>query len=123
MRIYNLFGCLLAALLFGFSSSVSADVLPGAAESGAITWQKYGFGAVRVAYSKQVPEDVPVVVVRRHKTYWVKPVHGQGRIRITVPVEFYLSSWDVKALERELERLGIKVKPKPVPRPKPVVSG
>jgi len=103
MRIFKSFGYLLTVLLVGFSSASQ--------------------GAIRVGYSRQSPADSHMIVVRRHSTYWVEPVRGQGRIRITVPIEFYLSSWDVKALERELERLGIKVRPKPVPKPKPVVSG
>ena len=68
-----------------------------------------------------------VVVVNKLTTYWVKPAFGTGRIRITVPIQYYLTSWDVKALERELERLGVKIKPKPVtkpgPKPGPVVAG
>ncbi len=56
-----------------------------------------------------------LLVVDKLATYWVTPPYGSGRIRITVPVRYYLTSWDVQALERELERLGIKVKPKPKP--------
>lgn len=134
MRILKSFGYLLTALLIGFSSGASADWLFRTTQIQNTHWQNVTYGAIRpiaiqpggviqVGYSKQLPADSHMIVVRRHATYWVKPVHGQGRIRITVPMEFYLSSWDVKALERELERLGIKVKPKPVPRPKPVVSG
>ncbi len=133
MRILKSFGCLLTALLIGFSSGASADWLFRTTQFQNTHWQNVTYGAIRpiaiqpsaiqVGYSKQLPADSHMIVVRRHATYWVKPVHGQGRIRITAPMEFYLSSWDVKALERELERLGIKVKPKPVPRPKPVVSG
>lgn len=82
--------------------------------------------AVRVGYArhKLVPGKNPnVVVVNKVATYWVSQPHRHGRIRITVPVRYYLSSWDVQALERELERLGIKVKPRPMP-PKPgPVSG
>jgi len=67
-----------------------------------------------------------VVVVESTRSYWV---HAPNRfasnrlIRVTVPTRIYLSSWDVGALEQELERLGVKVKPKPVP-PKPgIYSG
>ena len=39
-------------------------------------------------------------------------------IRITLPYSATAGGWDVKSLERELQRLGIKVKPKPsIPRP------
>ena len=131
MRMFTSLGCLLFALLACFSTGATADIL---IETG--NWQNvspktvltnvranYLEDMIHVSYSKQIPEDSQVFVVRRHSTYWIKPAYGQGRVRITVPVEFYLSSWDVKALERELQRLGIKVKPRPVPRPKPVVSG
>ena len=138
MNIIKSFGCLLIALLAGFSSVASADLLFQGTRVQTTHWQNFSHAvarassvqarsiratAVRVNYAKQTPDNSNVIVVRRHATYWVEPVHGHGRIRITVPVEFYMSSWDVKALERELERLGIKVKPKPVPRPGPVMSG
>ena len=129
MRIFQSFGFVLFALLTCVSTNASADLLIKSTH-----WQhsvpgvvvtNHQAGLMRVGYSKRAPENVDshVIVVRRHATYWIKSAYGQGRVRITVPVEFYLSSWDVKALERELERLGIKVRPKPVPRPKPVVSG
>ncbi len=35
-------------------------------------------------------------------------------VRLTLPGDFLANSWDVLSLQRELERLGIKVKPKPV---------
>jgi len=67
------------------------------------------------------------VLVSRFATYWLESASGQGRIRITVPLQFYLASWDVGALERELERLGVKLKPKPrkkpLPKPGTVISG
>lgn len=67
------------------------------------------------------------IVVNRVATWWVKSAHGNTSIRITVPVPIYLASWDVRALEKELERLGVKVKSKPenkpVPKPGPVISG
>lgn len=34
-------------------------------------------------------------------------------VRLTIPGEIVANSWDVLSLQRELERLGIKVKPKP----------
>ncbi len=129
MRIFKSFRFLLFALLTCVSTGASADLLvrsghwqhvaPGVVVSG------HQGGLIRVGYSKHAPESIDphVIVVRRHATYWLKSAYGQGRVRVTVPVEYYLSSWDVKALERELERLGIKVKPRPVPKPKPVVSG
>jgi len=77
----------------------------------------------RIAAGAEERTDL-VVVVNKLKTYWLKAPYSDSRIRITVPVRYYLSSWDVKALELELERLGVKVKPRPVP-PKPagLISG
>ena len=56
--------------------------------------------------------------------YRGRPAHGQSQgfflqeIRITLPIIAAAGGWDVKSLERELQRLGIKVKPKPsIPRP------
>lgn len=60
-----------------------------------------------------------VVVVEQTTTYWIDSPAGKGRLTITLPKGFYLTSWDVKALEKELERLGVKHKPKPLP-PKPI---
>lgn len=46
------------------------------------------------------------------------------QVRITVPRQHLANTWDVHSLQKELERLGIKVKPKPqVPRPAPQISG
>jgi hypothetical protein len=45
-------------------------------------------------------------------------------VRITLPYSAASGGWDVRSLERELERLGVKVKPKPTaPRPTPQLSG
>ncbi len=47
-------------------------------------------------------------------------------VSVRIPHYRFSMGWDVKALERELERLGIKVKPPlgvPQPRPAPPVSG
>ena len=118
MRIFKSIGCLLVVLLAAFSTVSNANTT----RIQIINWQYAPPAALRVGYVSRVP-DANMIVVRKHTTYWVTPGYGQGRIRITVPVDFYLSSWDVKALERELERLGIKVKPKPVPKPGPVLSG
>ena len=56
--------------------------------------------------------------------YRRRSAHGQSQgfflqeIRITLPIIATAGGWDVKSLERELQRLGIKVKPKPsIPRP------
>lgn len=58
--------------------------------------------------------------------------HGSGQwqrvllqeVRITLPYSAATGGWDVRSLERELERLGVKVKPKPTaPRPTPQLSG
>lgn len=66
----------------------------------------------------------PVEHKPRHRVGNYFPEFYRSRVWVRVPVRYYLSSWDVKALERELERLGVKVKPKPAP-PKPVsiISG
>jgi len=67
-----------------------------------------------------------VLVVESTRSYWMRAPNSHSSdqlIRVTVPMRIYLSSWDVGALEQELERLGVKIKPKPVP-PKPgVYSG
>ncbi len=40
------------------------------------------------------------------------------QVRVTVPRQHTATAWDVNALQKELERLGIKIKPKPA-APKP----
>lgn len=47
--------------------------------------------------------------------FWLEEVH------VTFPRLYIAGSWDVQALQRELERLGIKIKPKPA-TPKPTVQ-
>jgi len=69
--------------------------------------------------SKVIPN---MVVVERLASYWIHSPRNNSRVRITVPVRFYMTSWDVNALERELQRLGVKLKPKPTP-PKPSPPG
>ncbi len=68
-----------------------------------------------------------IIVFNRYATYWFQPADGAARYSITVPFNLTIASWDVTALEKELERLGVKVKPKPgtKPSPKPgvVISG
>jgi len=129
MKLINYFAFLLFAAMAGVSSIATADQVVRVWQPVSYSEQggygENGSGFIRVAYSKRAPDATAakIIVVRKLATYWVKPFHGNGRIRITVPMQFYLSSWDVKALERELERLGVKGKPKPVPRPKPVISG
>lgn len=56
--------------------------------------------------------------------------HGQGsamwleEVRVTVPRTQLANSWDVGSLQKELERLGIKVKPRPqAPKPTQQISG
>ncbi len=136
MRFFKRLSIVVFTVLIGFSAqSVSADQLSKdhviqwlvhhALLNGAPGKPRQGT-AVRVGYPKHklAPgKTASVVVVNKVATYWVSQPHGSGRIRITVPVRYYLSSWDVQALERELERLGVKVKPRPMP-PKPgPVSG
>ena len=54
----------------------------------------------------------------RQPSVWVQEV------RMTFPRHYLTNSWDVNSLERELERLGIKVKPKPSgPKPTQQLSG
>ena len=67
-----------------------------------------------------------LIMVNTLSTYYLSSPYGPSpyghqRIRVTLPQQYFLSSWDVRALERELERLGIKIKPKPAP-PKPTVT-
>ncbi len=112
MRIFNSVCSTLVACLLMLSSTVSADVVVHASE---LQHSVFGGSTIKVSYTKQLPNRV--VVVSKLATYWVKPPQGHGRIRITVPMQFYLTSWDVKALELELQRLGVKVKPKPLGKP------
>ena len=45
-------------------------------------------------------------------------------ITLTIPRHYFTSAWDVLSLEKELERLGIKIKPKPTtPKPTNGISG
>lgn len=131
MRIRKSIACLFFGLVVMCSSVVSADTVsqPNPLQSSVHVIQMkkslhFRGGLVHVGYTKKHPEfSEKVIVVNKLATYWIKSLQGNGRVRVTVPVRYYLSSWDVKALERELERLGIKVKPKPVPKPGPVISG
>jgi len=65
--------------------------------------------------------ELKVVMTARH----VMPI-GAGtdalvrEVRISVPGELLLSGWDVKALQRELERLGVRTKPRPAATPSDV---
>jgi hypothetical protein len=45
-------------------------------------------------------------------------------VTLTIPRHYLTSAWDVVSLEKELERLGIKIKPKPTaPKPTSAISG
>jgi hypothetical protein len=45
-------------------------------------------------------------------------------VRVTVPRKMLASTWDVNSLQKELERLGIKVKPRPTaPKPSGQLAG
>lgn len=140
----------LFVFLCSFSSLASANIIVYPEETRSDRYW-YGGTTFRAAWSKRSSQSFAVltpiitptvkrsahnaghravdnlIVVNRLATWWVKPAYGIGRIRITVPFPIYLASWDVKALERELERLGVKVKSKPVnkpvPKPGPVISG
>jgi len=122
-------------LLFVFfcslSSLASADVIVYSEEN---HYGRYWHNGtmVKVGYSSRSSHSLAGItpINRQPVTYraeWVKSAHGNTSIRITVPVPIYLASWDVRALEKELERLGVKVKSKPenkpVPKPGPVISG
>lgn len=140
MKQCRLFGSALVFLLVMFAQAASADVVVYADGpqhklylSGGVTLQVRYSDELSVTAApdgwqsgKQAKHD-QVIVVERLATYWIKPAYGAGKIRVTVPMTFYLTSWDVRALERELERLGVKVKPKPsikpAPKPGPVISG
>lgn len=76
----------------------------------------------------QLRGDHVVVVGQRLVSKWVKQQRSPSlwlqEVRVTFPRVHLANSWDVQALQRELERLGIKIKPKPsVPRPTPQLSG
>ncbi len=67
---------------------------------------------------------------RYQRAMTVRGIDHRGVMRVwvnsvTITVPGYVAGgWDVRALQRELERLGVKVKPKPVtPKPGPQVSG
>lgn len=61
--------------------------------------------------------------LRRHidsarSTLWLEEV------RVSVPLQHLTNAWDVRSLQKELERLGIKIKPKPTsPKPTQSISG
>jgi len=115
------------ALLCSISTLAAADtvVYPEKHQS-SLRW--FGGSLVPASYPQMNSHHGDgTVLVSRFATYWLESSSGQGRIRITVPLQFYLASWDVGALERELERLGVKLKPKPrkkpLPKPGTVISG
>jgi len=105
---------------------VTTDALVGNTHSRKVHESMVKGSMLRVSIKRSKVVAPHVVVVESTRSYWV---HAPNRfasnrlVRVTVPMRIYLSSWDVGALEQELERLGVKVKPKPVP-PKPgVYSG
>lgn len=140
MNLFKSINVVLFFILYCITSVASADVVIYS-EGSQHKLYLSGGTAVTVRYSsglsaRSAPDGRSakinndgdqVIVVNKLATYWVKPAYGSGRIRVTVPIKFYLTSWDVKALEKELERLGVKVKPKPLskpgPKPGPVISG
>lgn len=66
--------------------------------------------------------------MRLHNSGHLQKVYVQ-EFRITLPRSAASGGWDVRSLERELERLGVKVKPKPsspkptLPKPTMQLSG
>ncbi len=140
MNLYKSINVVLFFILCGITSVAGADVVIYT-EGSQHKLYLSGGTTLTVRFSNGLPAHIAsdgwdananadgnqVVVVNKLATYWVKPAYGSGRIRVTVPIQFYLTSWDVKALEKELERLGVKVKPKPLskpgPKPGPVISG
>ena len=73
----------------------------------------------------QVSEDEVKIVGHRLISDWIpghlQPAFWFEEVRVTFPRHYIAGSWDVQALQRELERLGIKIKPKPA-APKPTVQ-
>ena len=73
----------------------------------------------------QVSEDQVKIVGHRLISDWIpghlQPAFWLEEVRVTFPRHYIAGSWDVQALQRELERLGIKIKPKPA-APKPTVQ-
>lgn len=72
--------------------------------------------------------DRVVVVGQRVVSPWAhkqrQPSFWLQEIRVTFPRHYLANSWDVQSLQRELERLGIKIKPKPAePKPTQQLSG
>lgn len=54
----------------------------------------------------------------------MQPSFWLQEVRVTFPRHYLANSWDVLSLQRELERLGIKIKPKPAsPKPTQQLSG
>ena len=81
--------------------------------------------ALKISHISWSPEQVVVIghrLVRQqtgpHASMWLEEV------RVTVPRDHLATNVDVNALQRELERLGIKLKPKPAaPRPTGQIAG
>lgn len=73
----------------------------------------------------QVSEEQVKIIGHRLISDWIpgqlQPAFWLEEIRVTFPRHYIAGSWDVQALQRELERLGIKIKPKPA-EPKPSVQ-
>ncbi|OED42322.1 hypothetical protein AB833_06620 [Chromatiales bacterium (ex Bugula neritina AB1)] len=62
---------------------------------------------------------IPRYVVPRYTRDEQESMVWINTISIAWPYRHLAGGWDVRALQRELERLGIKVKPKPPATPKP----
>lgn len=76
----------------------------------------------------QLHGDQIVVIGQRLLSQWQlksnQPSLWLQEVRVTFPRHYLANSWDVQSLQRELERLGIKIKPKPVgPKPTQQLSG
>ena len=94
--------------------------------------------AIKVALPQQKPVQISQIrlhadklelvghrlhsVVTRQSTRPVKVWFEE--VTLTIPRQYLSSSWDVLSLQKELERLGIKIKPKPsAPKPTTQLSG
>ena len=92
---------------------------------------KVGFGqhqSVQVSQIRLHADKLELVghrlrsTVSRHSAQPLKVWFEE--VTLTIPRQYLSGSWDVNSLQRELERLGVKIKPKPTaPKPTTQFSG
>jgi hypothetical protein len=85
--------------------------------------QQHSMKISRISWS---PEQVVVVGHRlvQQREQGRRPSMWLEQVRVTVPRKMLASTWDVNSLQKELERLGIKVKPRPTaPKPSGQLAG